>query len=81
MAIWLEGARRRGTGGVCQRGRSSRAREARCQARRDTPHRPRARVEHPFRVVTQQFGYTKTRYRGLAKSTAKLTLVFALRNG
>src|SRR3569623_47086 len=28
----------------------------------------RAKVEHPFRVLKQQFGYTKTRYRGLMKN-------------
>jgi IS5 family transposase len=27
----------------------------------------RAKVEHPFRVVKRRFGYTKVRYRGLAK--------------
>ena len=25
----------------------------------------RAKVEHPFRVIKRQFGYTKVRYRGL----------------
>jgi hypothetical protein len=30
----------------------------------------RAKVEHPFRIVEQQFGYAKLRYRGLAKNTA-----------
>ena len=40
----------------------------------------RAKVEHPFRVVKQQFGYAKVRYRGLAKNTARLTLLFALSN-
>jgi len=39
----------------------------------------RAKVEHPFRLVKQQFGYTKVRYRGLAKNTARLTMLFALR--
>ncbi|WP_343125197.1 transposase, partial [Xanthomonas fragariae] len=24
----------------------------------------RAKVEHPFRVIKRQFGYTKVRYRG-----------------
>ncbi|RQN36360.1 IS5 family transposase [Paraburkholderia tropica] len=33
----------------------------------------RAKVEHPFRVLKQQFGYTKTRYRGLLKNTAQIT--------
>jgi IS5 family transposase len=40
----------------------------------------RAKVEHPFRVVKQQFGYAKVRYRGLAKNNARLTMLFALSN-
>jgi IS5 family transposase len=40
----------------------------------------RAKVEHPFRVIKQQFGYAKVRYRGLAKNTARLTMLFALSN-
>jgi len=40
----------------------------------------RAKVEHPFRVVKRQFGYAKVRYRGLAKNTAQLTMLFALSN-
>ena len=40
----------------------------------------RARVEHPFRVIKRQSGYTKTRYRGLAKNTAHLHALFALVN-
>ena len=28
----------------------------------------RAKVEHPFRVIKQQFGHMKARYRGLAKN-------------
>jgi IS5 family transposase len=40
----------------------------------------RAKVEHPFRVIKQQFGYAKVRYRGLAKNTARLTMLFALGN-
>ncbi|AVP59058.1 IS5 family transposase [Pulveribacter suum] len=40
----------------------------------------RAKVEHPFRLIKQQFGYAKTRYRGLAKNTARLTMLFALGN-
>ncbi|WP_228719842.1 IS5 family transposase [Methylococcus geothermalis] len=36
----------------------------------------RSRVEHLFRVMKRQFGYTKTRYRGLAKNAAQvLTLI------
>ena len=40
----------------------------------------RAKVEHPFRVVKRQFGYTKVRYRGLAKNTAQVLTLFALSN-
>jgi IS5 family transposase len=40
----------------------------------------RAKVEHPFRVLKQQFGYTKTRYRGSVKNTAQITTLFALGN-
>ena len=40
----------------------------------------RAKVEHPFRVIKCQFGYTKVRYKGLAKNTAQLMTLFALRN-
>jgi IS5 family transposase len=32
----------------------------------------RAKVEHPFRLIKQQFGHAKVRYRGLAKNTARL---------
>ena len=40
----------------------------------------RAKVEHPFRVIKCQFGFTKVRYRGLAKNTAQLITLFALSN-
>jgi IS5 family transposase len=40
----------------------------------------RARFNHPFRVLKCQFGFTKVRYRGLAKSTAQLQTMFALFN-
>ncbi|KAA0218638.1 MAG: IS5 family transposase [Lautropia sp.] len=40
----------------------------------------RAKVEHPFRVIKRQFGFTKVRYRGLAKNTAQLMTLFALSN-
>lgn len=40
----------------------------------------RAKVEHPFRVIKRQFGYLKTRYRGLAKNRAQLFTLFALGN-
>ncbi|UUC49583.1 IS5 family transposase [Pseudomonas citronellolis] len=40
----------------------------------------RAKVEHPLRVIKHQFGYVKTRFRGLAKNTAQLVTLFALSN-
>jgi len=40
----------------------------------------RAKVEHPFRILKRQFGYVKTRYRGLAKNRAQLFTLFALGN-
>jgi IS5 family transposase len=40
----------------------------------------RAEVEHPFRVLKRQFGYTKARYRGLAKNAAQVTTLFMLSN-
>ncbi len=40
----------------------------------------RAKVEHPFRVIKRQFGYTKVRFRGLAKNTSQLVTLFALSN-
>ena len=40
----------------------------------------RAKVEHPFRVIKRQFGFTKVRYRGLMKNTVQLVTLFALSN-
>ena len=40
----------------------------------------RAKVEHPFRVIKRQFGYTKVRYRGLKKNTLQLKTLFSLSN-
>lgn len=40
----------------------------------------RAKVEHTFRVIKRQFGYVKTRFRGLAKNTVQLVTLFALSN-
>ncbi len=42
--------------------------------------RIRAKVEHPFRVIKCQFGHRKVRYRGLAKNTSQLLVMFALSN-
>ena len=40
----------------------------------------RARAEHVFHVVKNLWGFTKVRYRGLAKNTARLYTMFALAN-
>jgi len=40
----------------------------------------RARGEHAFHVVKRLWGFTKVRYRGLAKNTARLFAAFALAN-
>jgi IS5 family transposase len=40
----------------------------------------RSKVEHPFRVIKRQFGYTKVRYRGLSKNHSQITVLFALSN-
>ncbi len=40
----------------------------------------RSAVEHPFRVLKRQFGYTKVRYRGLFKNEQHLFSQFALMN-
>ena len=40
----------------------------------------RARGEHAFHVVKNLWGFTKVRYRGLAKNTARLFTMFALAN-
>lgn len=42
--------------------------------------RIRAFVEHPFRVIKRQFGYTKVRFKGLAKNAAQVMTLFALSN-
>jgi transposase, IS5 family len=40
----------------------------------------RAKVEHPFLIVKRDFGFTKTRYRGLAKNRHHLHMLFASAN-
>jgi transposase, IS5 family len=40
----------------------------------------RAKVEHPFHVIKSLFRHRKTRYRGLAKNTAQLFILFAFAN-
>jgi transposase, IS5 family len=42
--------------------------------------RTRARVEHPFLVVKRLWGFSKVRYRGIAKNAARAFTAFALAN-
>jgi transposase, IS5 family len=40
----------------------------------------RAKVEHPFLILKRDFGFTKTRYRGIAKNLNHLHVAFASAN-
>ena len=40
----------------------------------------RAKVEHPFLIVKRDFGFTKTRYRGIGKNLNHLNVLFASAN-
>lgn len=62
--------------------RGTRARDLRAAQRRPNRSRSRirARVEHPFNVVKRLWGFTKVRYRGVAKNLARAYTMFALAN-
>jgi IS5 family transposase len=45
-----------------------------------TRSRIRSAVEHPFLVIKRLWGFTKVRYRGLAKNTARVYALCALAN-
>lgn len=40
----------------------------------------RAKVEHPFRIMKDQWGHRKVRYKGIEKNTLQLHALFALAN-
>ena len=42
--------------------------------------RVRARGEHPYHVIRRLWGFTKVRYRGLAKNASRAYALFALSN-
>ncbi len=50
------------------------------RAKNTTKSRVRAKVEHPFLVIKQIFGFAKTRYRGLEKNAHRLFVTCALTN-
>lgn len=50
------------------------------KARNRTKSKVRAKVEHVFGVIKRVFGFTKVRYRGLAKNAHALFVLCALTN-
>ena len=50
------------------------------RSKNTTKSRVRAKVEHPFLVIKQIFGFAKTRYRGLEKNAHRLFVTCALTN-
>ncbi len=67
-------------GGGRYRVNKSGKRTPRTDAHNAARSRVRARVEHVFHVVKRLWGFTKVRYRGLAKNTARAFTAFALAN-
>lgn len=50
------------------------------KAANKTKSRVRAKVEHPFRILKNIFGYTKVRYKGLVKNANHLFMAMGLVN-
>ncbi len=65
---------------VNRRGTPQQPLTARQRASNRRRSQARARGEHAFHVVKRLWGFTKVRYRGLAKNTARLFAAFALAN-
>ena len=65
---------------VNRRGTRQQPLTARQRASNRRRSQARARGEHAFHVVKHLWGFTKVRYRGLAKNTARLFAAFALAN-
>jgi IS5 family transposase len=63
-----------------RRGSRNRALSEAEKARNTTKARVRSRVEHAFRVMKRQFGFTRVRYRGLAKNANRLFATCGLIN-
>ena len=85
QAYWKEGDRRefeaRGVRyRVNRRGHHEAPLSERWRAINRARSRTRARGEHPFLVVKRLWGFTKVRYRGLAKNLARAQTMFALAN-
>lgn len=85
QAYWREGDRQEFTARgvryrVNRRPNGSAPLSERWRAINRARSRTRARGEHPFHVVKRLWGFTKVRYRGLAKNTARAYAMFALAN-
>lgn len=65
---------------INRRGHSTAPLPERWRAINRARSRIRARVEHPFHIVKRLWGFTKVRYRGLAKNAARAFAMFALAN-
>ena len=65
---------------VNRRGTRQRPLTTRQRATNRRRSQARARGEHAFHVVKRLWGFTKVRYRGLAKNTVRLFAAFALAN-
>ena len=65
---------------VNRRGSHSRPLTDRWKAINRSRSRVRARGEHAFHVIKNLWGFTKVRYRGLAKNTSRAFALFALSN-
>lgn len=65
---------------VNRRGTRQQPLTARQRASNRRRSQARARGEHAFHVVKRLWGFTKVRYRGLAKNTVRLFAAFALAN-
>ncbi|MBS0422837.1 MAG: transposase [Proteobacteria bacterium] len=51
------------------------------QKKRNRKHSTiRARMEHVFRVIKRQFGFIRTRYRGLMKNAVQVNMLMGLAN-
>jgi IS5 family transposase len=65
---------------VTRRGHSSRPLSQQWKKINQSRSRVRARGEHAFHVVKRLWGFSKVRYRGLAKNTARAYTAFGLAN-
>jgi IS5 family transposase len=84
-AYWSEGDRQAAAAAgvryrVNRRGTATHPVSERWRKINQARSRVRARGEHAFHVVKTLWGFTKVRYRGLAKNTARVFTLFALAN-